>query len=61
MVHTLQCKLTDSSLFFHSFWIFRYDDSIFSNVAKKEEPKKRFINDHIRSDFHKSFMKRYFR
>ncbi len=36
------------------------DDVVFQNTAKDEpEQKKRFINDTVRSDFHKSFMKQY--
>ena len=37
------------------------DDAIFTNQASDEpdEKKKRFINDPIRSDFHKSFLKKY--
>jgi protein CWC15 len=36
------------------------DDVIFRNQAKDEpEYKKRFINDTIRSDFHRAFLKRY--
>ena len=36
------------------------DDAVFSNQANDEpEKKKRFINDPIRSDFHKSFLKKY--
>ena len=36
------------------------DDVVFRNQAKGEpEKKKRFINDTVRNDFHKSFLKRY--
>eukprot|EP00606_Chrysophyceae_sp_TOSAG23-5_P001582 GSChrysophyteH2.ASY1.ANO1.1253.1 assembled CDS len=36
------------------------DDVIFKNTAKDEpQQKKRFINDTVRSDFHKGFMKQY--
>jgi protein CWC15 len=36
------------------------DDVVFRNQAKDESaPKKRFINDTIRNDFHLKFMKRY--
>jgi protein CWC15 len=36
------------------------DDVVFKNQAKDEpEVKKRFINDTVRSDFHRSFMKKY--
>ncbi|KAI8911889.1 Cwf15/Cwc15 cell cycle control protein-domain-containing protein [Gorgonomyces haynaldii] len=36
------------------------DDVIFRNQAKNEEqPKKRFINDMLRSDFHRKFMSRF--
>eukprot|EP01012_Entosiphon_sulcatum_P021867 TRINITY_DN2674_c0_g1_i1.p1 TRINITY_DN2674_c0_g1~~TRINITY_DN2674_c0_g1_i1.p1 ORF type:complete len:184 (+),score=58.52 TRINITY_DN2674_c0_g1_i1:263-814(+) len=38
------------------------DDVVFKNQARSEpEPKKRFINDVLRSDFHKRFMSRYLR
>lgn len=34
-----------------------YDDTVFKNQAKDEKkPEKRFINDTVRSDFHKKFM-----
>ncbi len=36
------------------------DDVVFRNMARDEPAeKKRFINDTIRSDFHKRFLKRY--
>lgn len=36
------------------------DDVVFRNQAKDEpEKKKRFINDTIRSDFHRSFLKKF--
>ena len=37
------------------------DDVVFRNQAKgvDENPKKRFINDMIRSDFHRKFLNRY--
>ncbi|OLY83614.1 Protein CWC15-like protein [Smittium mucronatum] len=37
------------------------DDVVFKNQARgmENKPKKRFINDMLRSDFHKKFMKRY--
>lgn len=37
------------------------DDVIFKNQAKgvDEKPKKRFINDVLRSDFHRKFMSKY--
>jgi protein CWC15 len=36
------------------------DDVVFRNQAKDEaQPKRRFINDTIRNDFHVKFMKRY--
>ncbi|KAI9002308.1 Pre-mRNA-splicing factor Cwf15/Cwc15 [Gaertneriomyces semiglobifer] len=39
------------------------DDVVFKNQAKgvDENPKKRFINDLLRSDFHRKFMSRYVR
>jgi len=38
------------------------DDVIFKNCAKSEEHKeeKRFVNDTLRSDFHRRFIERYF-
>jgi len=36
------------------------DDVVFKNQARGEsKPKKRFINDTIRNDFHRNFLKRY--
>jgi protein CWC15 len=37
------------------------DDTVFKNCAKgiSDKVEKRFINDTIRSDFHKKFMKKY--
>ena len=34
---------------------------VFKNQARgvKEQPEKRFINDMLRSDFHKKFMSKY--
>ena len=38
------------------------DDVVFRNQAQSEpEAKKRFINDTIRNDFHRSFLKKYIR
>jgi protein CWC15 len=38
------------------------DDVIFKNQARtEEEPRKRFINDMLRSDFHRKFMNKYVR
>jgi len=37
-----------------------YEDSVFKNQAKTEpKQKKRFINDTVRSDFHKRFLSKY--
>lgn len=37
-----------------------YDDTIFKNQARNEpDKKKRFINDTIRSDFHRKFLNKY--
>eukprot|EP00999_Lentomonas_sp_LEN2_P000861 NODE_1862_length_711_cov_137.988014_g1812_i0.p1 GENE.NODE_1862_length_711_cov_137.988014_g1812_i0~~NODE_1862_length_711_cov_137.988014_g1812_i0.p1 ORF type:complete len:230 (-),score=48.43 NODE_1862_length_711_cov_137.988014_g1812_i0:21-680(-) len=37
-----------------------YDDVVFKNCAKNEpKPEKRFINDTIRSDFHRKFLHKY--
>ena len=39
-----------------------YDDVVFNNQAKSEpKQQKRFINDTIRSDFHKRFLNKYVR
>ena len=35
------------------------DDVIFKNQAKEIKPEKRFINDMLRSDFHRKFMDKY--
>jgi protein CWC15 len=35
------------------------DDVIFKNQGREEEVKKRFINDMLRSDFHRKFMNKY--
>ena len=37
-------------------WI---EDTVFSNQAAEPKRKKRFINDRIRSDFHRKFMDKY--
>ena len=38
------------------------DDVVFRNQAKDEpDVKKRFINDTIRNDFHRSFLRKYVR
>jgi len=37
-----------------------YDDVVFKNQARDEpQKKKRFINDTIRSDFHRKFLSKY--
>eukprot|EP01091_Cochliopodium_minus_P020147 TRINITY_DN8707_c0_g1_i1.p1 TRINITY_DN8707_c0_g1~~TRINITY_DN8707_c0_g1_i1.p1 ORF type:complete len:228 (-),score=103.30 TRINITY_DN8707_c0_g1_i1:114-797(-) len=37
-----------------------YDETVFKNQARKvEKTNKRFVNDTIRSDFHRSFLNRY--
>jgi len=49
-------------LFIFSFHLFSrwYDDVVFKNCAKKDEKdKKKFVNDIIRSDFHRKFMSKY--
>jgi len=39
-----------------------YDDVVFKNCAKKEgKEQKKFVNDIIRSDFHRKFMNKYVR
>jgi protein CWC15 len=36
------------------------DDVVFKNQSRGEvEKKKRFVNDTIRNDFHRSFLKKY--
>ena len=37
------------------------DDVVFKNCAKMDSGKKDFINDTLRSEFHKKFMDRYVR
>ena len=36
------------------------EESVFHNQATLNKPKKRFINDTIRNDFHRAFMDKYF-
>lgn len=37
-----------------------YDETVFKNQARiQQKPKKRFINDTVRSDFHKDFLNRF--
>ena len=37
-----------------------YEDAVFKNQAKNEPTeRKRFINDTVRSDFHKKFLNKY--
>lgn len=37
------------------------DDVVFKHQAKLEKPEKRFVNDVLRSDFHRKFMSKYIR
>lgn len=37
------------------------DDVVFKHQAKQEKPEKRFVNDVLRSDFHRKFMSKYIR
>ena len=48
--------LIDSSYSLSKRW---YEDTVFRNQARKVEEKKGFINDYVRSDFHRKFMHRY--
>jgi protein CWC15 len=48
--------LIDSSYSLSKRW---YEDTVFRNQARKIEEKKGFINDYVRSDFHRKFMHRY--
>jgi protein CWC15 len=48
--------LIDSSYSLTKRW---YEDTVFRNQAKKVEEKKSYINDYVRSDFHRKFMHRY--
>lgn len=45
------------------FFIFRWDDDVvFKNCAKgvdESRKEKRFVNDTLRSEFHKKFMEKY--
>ncbi len=48
--------LIDSSYSLNKRW---YEDTVFRNQAKRMEEKKSFINDYVRSEFHRKFMKRF--
>ena len=48
--------LIDSTYSLSKRW---YEDTVFRNQAKKVEEKKSFVNDYVRSDFHRKFMSRY--
>jgi protein CWC15 len=48
--------LIDSSYSISKRW---YEDTVFRNQAKKLDEKKSFVNDYVRSDFHRKFMNRY--
>jgi protein CWC15 len=37
------------------------DDVVFKNQANKDTKTKRFVNDTVRNDFHRKFLKRYVR
>lgn len=57
--------LTGNPLRFQERGIVKKDwtqDIVFTNQAKRDgRPKRRFINDLVRSDFHKKFMDKYFK
>ena len=54
-----QSKQTNSQLFYNCS-PFRWDDDVvFKNCAKGDEKKPLFINDTLRSEFHKKFMEKY--
>jgi protein CWC15 len=44
-----------------TYFFFRWDeDVVFKNQSRGEEKeKKRFINDTVRNDFHRKFLRRY--
>lgn len=45
---------------FDCFYIRWYEDTVFKNQTKSEpKDKKRFINDTVRSSFHKKFLNKY--
>lgn len=48
--------LVDSSYSLSKRW---YEDTVFRNQAKKVEEKKSFVNDYVRSEFHRKFMHRF--
>ena len=49
--------LYDNSYSLKKRW---YEETVFKNQSKTEpKQKKRFINDTVRSDFHKKFLKKY--
>ena len=63
MSYKLPCyilsKQTNSQLFYNCS-PFRWDDDVvFKNCAKGDEKKPLFINDTLRSEFHKKFMEKY--
>ena len=51
-----------TAVFTYLFGFFRWDDDVvFKNCAKMEDDKKKteFINDTLRSEFHRKFMSKY--
>lgn len=36
-----------------------YEDTVFKNQAKRVDEKKSYVNDHIRSEFHRKFINKY--
>ena len=54
--------MNDNPVFDNSYSLKKrwYEETVFRNQSKTEpEKKKRFINDTVRSDFHKNFLKKY--
>jgi protein CWC15 len=48
--------IIDSSYSIKKRW---HEDTVFRNQAKKLSETKSFINDYVRSNFHRKFMNRY--
>lgn len=36
-----------------------YEDTVFKNQAKRVDEKKSYVNDNIRSEFHRKFINKY--
>lgn len=57
MIEIILLDCIHSNIFYMKRW---YEDSVFKNQAKRDkEEKQRFINDNVRSDFHRKFLKKF--